>query len=75
MVLGSVSFVSPGLVQTRRAVFGEVQQETQPTGDYDHEDEIAVYVGGWHWEAEAAEPQVDWGEAPPNQVGVRMGMG
>ena len=56
-------------------MFGEVQQETQSTGDHDHEDEIAVDVGGWHWEAEAAEPQVDWDEAPPNQVGVKMGMG
>ena len=51
MVLGSVSFVSPGLVQTRRAVFGEVQQKTQPTGDYDNEDEIAVDVGSWHWDS------------------------
>ena len=47
----------------------------QRTGDYDHEEEIAVDVGGWHLEAEAAEPQVDGREGPPNQVGVENGDG
>ena len=41
VVLGSLNLVSPGLVQTRRAVFGDTtQQETEPTGD--HVDMISV---------------------------------